>query len=104
MADRGLLPVCPRDKTQSEVTTKRWVGENTDIPVPKVFDFDDSNANEIGFEWIFMQWMLGVTAWSRWRCLPWHRKSFSHRVSAELQSQLFRSDFPGHSLRGIRHS
>jgi len=47
---RISLPVCPHDKTRGEVTTLRWLAENTNILVPKFIAFDDISQNEIGFE------------------------------------------------------
>lgn len=98
---RISLPVCPRQKTRSEVTTMKWVRENTTIPVPRVFAFDDSNANEIGFEWILMEFMPGQTAYNRWRKLSMAQKVFFTQRVAEFQGQLFRHNFPAVSFRGI---
>lgn len=98
---RVTLPVCPHYKTRSEVASMKWVRENTDIPVPQVFDFDDSNDNEIGFEWILMEVMPGVSAWSRWRWLPMEQKVLLTQRIAKLQAQLFRHKFPGACFRGI---
>lgn len=52
----------------------RWVRENTSIPVPEVFGFDDSNDNEIGFEWILMEYMQGTSARKRWRSMSMEQK------------------------------
>lgn len=41
---RVSLPVDPRNKVNSEVATMDFVGRNTDIPVPRVFAFDDSGG------------------------------------------------------------
>ncbi|KAL6819535.1 phosphotransferase enzyme family domain-containing protein [Trichoderma sp. SZMC 28015] len=71
---RVTLPVYPRHKTRAEVVTLRWVRENTSIPVPKVFGFDDSNDNEIGFEWILMEYMQGASARKRWRSMSMEQK------------------------------
>jgi Phosphotransferase enzyme family len=79
----------------------KWVSENTDIPVSKVFDFDDTNANAIGFEWILMELMPGVSVWSKWRGLPMTQKVFLTQRIAELQAQLFRHKFPAASFRRI---
>lgn len=98
---RVSLPVCPHHKTRSEVATMKWIHKNTDIPVPQVFDFDDSNANDIGFEWILMELMPGVTAYSRWRWLPMAQKVALTERIAECQAQLFRRKFPDACFRGI---
>lgn len=62
---RVTLPVSPRYKTRGEVATLTWVREHTDIPVPKVIAFEDSNDNDIGFEWILMEIMPGAPAYQR---------------------------------------
>lgn len=95
------LPVCPRYKTRGEVTTLRWLVENTNIPVPKVVAFDDDSENEIGFEWMLMELMPGVPAWKQWRSLTMAQKVFLTQRIAEFQAQLFRHNFPRASFRGI---
>ncbi|ROW06268.1 hypothetical protein VPNG_08099 [Cytospora leucostoma] len=98
---RVSLPVYPHYKTRGEVTTLRWLRDNIDIPVPRVIDFDTSNDNEIGFEWILMELMPGSSAWRRWRTLSMAQKVFFTQRVAEFQAQLFRHGFPGASFRGI---
>lgn len=98
---RISLPVCPHDKTRGEVTTLRWLAENTNIPVPKIVAFDDTSKNEIGFEWILMELMPGVTAYKQWRSLTMAQKVFLTQQIAEFQAQLFRHKFPCASFRGI---
>ncbi|KAG8161177.1 hypothetical protein KVR01_009441 [Diaporthe batatas] len=98
---RVTLPVCPRHKTRGEVTTTRWLAENTTIPVPNIVAFDDTSNNEIGFEWILMELMPGETAWRKWRTLKMAQKVFLTQRIAEFQAQLFRHNFPGASFRGI---
>lgn len=58
---RITLPVDPKHKTNSEVATILYIRENTNIPVPHVFAFDDSSENELGFEWILMEMLPGKT-------------------------------------------
>lgn len=98
---RVSLPVCPFYKTQSEVVTMKWVRKHTDIPIPHILSWEENNDNEIGFEWIVMQKMPGVTAYSRWRRLTMAQKVALTERIAELQSQLFRQKAPGDCLRGI---
>lgn len=98
---RITLPVHPRYKTRGEVTTLRWLAENTNIPVPKVVAFDDDRENAIGFEWILMELMPGVSAWKQWRSLTMAQKVFLTQRVAEFQGQLFRHNFPCASFRGI---
>lgn len=98
---RVSLPVCPHHKTKSEVATIEWVRKHTDIPVPTILGFDESNDNEIGFEWIMMERMPGVTAYSQWRWLPMTQKVALTERIAELQAQLFRQNPPDDCFRGI---
>lgn len=98
---RITLPVHPRYKTRGEVTTLRWLAENTNIPVPKVAAFDDDRENEIGFEWILMELMPGIPAWKQWRSLTMAQKVGLTQRIAEFQTQLFRHNFPCASFREI---
>ncbi|KAL7913769.1 phosphotransferase enzyme family domain-containing protein [Trichoderma velutinum] len=85
---RVTLPVYPRHKTRAEVVTLKWVHENTSVPVPKVFGFDDSNDNEIGFEWILMEHMQGTSAQKRWRGMPMEQKTALTERFAVFQFEL----------------
>ncbi|KAG7288264.1 hypothetical protein NEMBOFW57_007795 [Staphylotrichum longicolle] len=69
----------------------------THVPVPKVIAFDDSRDNEIGFEWILMELMPGISAYKRWRKLSMAEKTWVVEQIAEFQSQLFR-----HSLENAK--
>ncbi|KAI0521638.1 phosphotransferase enzyme family-domain-containing protein [Xylaria bambusicola] len=86
---RVTLPVYPHHKTHGEVTTLRWLGDNTSVPVPKVLAFDDSRDNEIGFEWILMELMPGLSAYQRWRMMTMEQKQLMVKRMAEIQAELF---------------
>ncbi|KAI8951067.1 kinase-like protein [Xylaria longipes] len=93
-ADRSLLmrvslPVHPHHKTRGEVATLNWVRHNTTAPVPKIVAFDDSNSNEIGFEWIMMELMSGFPAHRRWRTMSMEQKVAITKRIAEIQAELF---------------
>lgn len=98
---RVTLPVSPHYKTRGEVATLRWVREHTEIPVPKILAFDDSNDNSIGFEWIMMDLMPGTTAYQRWRTLSLDQKSAIAKRTAEFQVQLSRYAAPDSLFKGI---
>ncbi|TQN68511.1 Altered inheritance of mitochondria protein 9 [Colletotrichum shisoi] len=85
---RVSLPVDPGDKTRGEVATLRWLRRWTSAPVPQVFAFDDSNDNEIGFEWILMELMPGVSAYKRWRSMSMAKKTTLVEEVAEYQTQI----------------
>ncbi|KAH7259208.1 uncharacterized protein BKA55DRAFT_562211 [Fusarium redolens] len=58
---RVSLPVDPKHKTAGEVATLKWLSQHSTMPVPRVIAFDDTRDNQIGFEWILMeyeQWQL----------------------------------------------
>lgn len=85
---RVSLPVHPHHKTRGEVATLQWVRDNTEIPVPKVVAFQDSNENEIGFEWILMELMPGTPVYRRWRTMSMEQKvALTNRI-AEFEAQL----------------
>lgn len=98
---RVSLPVYPRHKTRAEVATLRWVRENTTIPVPNVFAFDDSNDNEIGFEWILMELMEGAPAHRRWRTMSLEQKVVFTKRVATFQAELSGRGKPESIFRGI---
>lgn len=90
---RVSLPVCPRTKTRGEVTTLQFLHRATTVPVPELVAFDDSAENEIGFEWILMEFMPGNSAYKRWRTLAMPQKVALVQQMGELQAQIFRHEF-----------
>lgn len=98
---RVTLPVSPRYKTRGEVATLRWVRGHTDIPVPEVIAFEDSNDNDIGFEWILMELMPGTPAYQRWRTMSMEQKSAIAKRVAEFQVQLSCYGLPDSLFRKI---
>lgn len=104
--DRPLImrvsrPVHPTYKTRGEVATLQWVRANTSIPVPRVIAFDDSNNNEIGFEWILMERMPGSPAYQRWRKMSMDQKVSLTKQLAEYQAELSFYGDPRFAFRGI---
>ncbi|KAK3367804.1 phosphotransferase enzyme family-domain-containing protein [Podospora didyma] len=85
---RVSLPIYPRHKMRVEVAILRWVRQNTVIPVPKVVSFDDSNNNDIAFEWILMEFMEGTSAHRRWRTMSMEQKVALTRQLAAFQAEL----------------
>ncbi|KAL2129125.1 hypothetical protein VTI74DRAFT_8187 [Chaetomium olivicolor] len=98
---RVSLPVEPKNKTRGEWTTLQWIRTMTHVPVPKVIAFNDSQDDEIGFEWILMELMPGVSANLRWRKMTMIEKTRLVEQIAEFQSQLFRSSFQESKFRSI---
>jgi len=85
---RVTLPVYPHHKTRAEVATLRWVRDNTSIPVSEIFAFDDTNNNEIGFEWILMELMHGTPAHTRWWDMSMEQKVAFTKQMAKFQAEL----------------
>ncbi|KAI1132013.1 phosphotransferase enzyme family-domain-containing protein [Nemania abortiva] len=105
-ADRSLimrvsLPVYPRCKIQGEVATLTWLQYNTTAPVPKVVAFDDCNDNEIGFEWILMEFMPGFEAYQKWRAMSMEQKTVFAKRIADIQAELFRPVKLDRAFKGI---
>ncbi|KAF9881519.1 hypothetical protein CkaCkLH20_00665 [Colletotrichum karsti] len=98
---RVSLPVCPGDKTRGEVATLSWIRRWTDVPVPEVFTFNDSNNDEIGFEWILMEFMPGASAYSRWRGMSMAQKTALVEKIADYQAQILNSGPQQEPFRGI---
>ncbi|ETS84910.1 hypothetical protein PFICI_02935 [Pestalotiopsis fici W106-1] len=98
---RVSLPVYPHIKTRSEAATLRWVRENTKVPVPQVLAFEDSNDNEIGFEWILMDLIPGSPAHKRWRTMSMKQKEDFTTKMVEFQADLFRLGRPESTFSGI---
>ncbi|KAH7134176.1 phosphotransferase enzyme family-domain-containing protein [Dactylonectria macrodidyma] len=88
---RISLPVDPHYKTAGEVATLRWLKRHSDIPVSRVTAFDDSDSDEIGFEWILMQLMPGTSAYQQWRKLTLETKKALVENIAEYHAQLFKT-------------
>lgn len=92
-AFRVSLPVDPHLKVAGEAATLCWLERHSDIPAPKVIDFDASRDNEIGYEWILMDLMPGTSAYRRWRKMTMEAKKTLVEKIAEYQAQLFNSEF-----------
>jgi hypothetical protein len=90
---RVSLPVDPRYKTESEVATIEFVRQKTSLPVPRIIAFDSHNENELGFEWILMEMMPGVTLRKRWRKMSWDAKENIVKCLVENHARLFEHRF-----------
>jgi hypothetical protein len=62
--------------------------------------YDDSNLNEMRFEWILMEFMPGTQAYQLWRQLTMVQKTALTEQLADFQSQLL-SASSKNNLRGI---
>ncbi|KAJ4012476.1 hypothetical protein NW752_008172 [Fusarium irregulare] len=93
---RMSLAVDPKYKTAGEVSTIEWLQLHTNVPVPKVISFDDSNKNSIGFEWIPMEYMPEQSAFYRWRKMSMDEKiTVTKDVADCLMHMVSKSSFNG---------
>jgi Ser/Thr protein kinase RdoA (MazF antagonist) len=90
---RVSLPVHPSLKTKSEVATIEFVRKETDMPVPRILAFDSDYQNELGFEWILMEMMPGITLRQKWRTMSWSAKETIVRRLVRYQAQLLEKTF-----------
>ncbi|KAF7904227.1 hypothetical protein EAF00_001561 [Botryotinia globosa] len=90
---RVTLPVDPFNKTNSEVATINFIRQTTDIPVPQILAFGDTNENELAFEWILMAMLPGGNLRTKWRKLSQDSKQNLVKQIVRYQAQLFRHKF-----------
>jgi aminoglycoside phosphotransferase (APT) family kinase protein len=87
------LPVHPRLKSMSEQATIQYVRHHTNVLAPQVLSADSSNNNELGFEWMVMERVMGDELGNRWLSLSWLKKELLVRNVVALYAQLFQKRF-----------
>lgn len=90
---RISLPVDPGAKTLSEVATLQFMRQYGSIPVPTVRAYDPSNSNPIGFEWILMDLMPGITLDQVWKSIPLSAKKAIVSQIAQHSASMFSRQF-----------
>ncbi|KAI1767352.1 hypothetical protein GGR53DRAFT_526880 [Hypoxylon sp. FL1150] len=90
---RLALPVLPGTKVLSEVATMRYVKDRTDIPVPRVYMYNASSNNQLGYEWILMEHMPGKPFEEVYSELEDDAKKLFARTMAEWMDSLSRLQF-----------
>ena len=85
---RVTLPVEPFYKTASEVATLSYIREHTSVPVPHVIAHSSTADNELGYEWILMEKIPGVSLKSVWQDMDTETKERETRVVAQYAKQL----------------
>lgn len=85
---RATLPVEPFYKTASEVATLSYIREHTSVPVPRIIAHSSTADNELGFEWILMEKIPGVSLKSIWGEMDMETKEREARVVARYVKQL----------------
>ncbi|KAI1383722.1 uncharacterized protein F4822DRAFT_48809 [Hypoxylon trugodes] len=92
---RVSLPVCPKIKTETEITTLRWIHENTNLPVPKVECYHSSRDNPMGFEWNLMSRVDGQPLSQCWNIVTQGAKERIVKQIAEYAATSFKKQFRG---------
>ena len=72
---RVTLPVEPFYKTASEVATLSYLRHHTSIPVANVVAHSTTTENALGFEWILMECLPGVSLRDIWANFPGDKES-----------------------------
>ncbi|EXJ89547.1 hypothetical protein A1O3_02614 [Capronia epimyces CBS 606.96] len=64
------VPVCiagpPKLTTRSEVATMKFLKKHSSVPLPAIYDWSDDRTNEIGSEYIIMEYVSGVSLHVKW--------------------------------------
>ncbi|KAF2632268.1 hypothetical protein BU25DRAFT_300937, partial [Macroventuria anomochaeta] len=71
---RVALPLAPRVKTLSEVTTMSLIRAKTSIPVPQVVAYNAGLNNELKFKWVLVEHINGLLLQERRYELLWLKK------------------------------
>ena len=85
---RVTIPVEPFYKTASEVATLSYIQEHTFVPVPRIVAYSSTADNELGFEWILMEKIPGVSLRSVWRGMDLETKERETSAVARYVKQL----------------
>lgn len=90
---RVALPIYPYYKVESDVATTEFVRHTTTIPVPIIYAFDSSPTNKLGFEWMLMEKVEGVSLYDVWDTMAYSSKQKLSRTVANWMDQLSRLQF-----------
>lgn len=99
---RAALPIEPGDKVRNEVATLDYIKQHTSIPVPAVIAYDTSSENALGFEWILMENIPGITLHNIWSGLSDTSKVAITREMASYTLQI-RENCAFHEIGGLYH-
>ncbi|KAK3897648.1 phosphotransferase enzyme family-domain-containing protein [Staphylotrichum tortipilum] len=89
---RVAVPIDPVLKMESEVSSLRFLGEKTSVPIPKCLAWGPAADTELGYDWCLMEKLPGVELRSVWRKMPWERKLELTDRLADLLSQLWKPE------------
>ena len=90
---RIALPIYPHYKVESDVATTEFIRHTTTIPVPIIYAFDSSPNNKLGFEWMLMEKVKGISLYDAWDTMGYSTKQDLARTIAAWMDQLSRLKF-----------
>lgn len=64
---RVPFPADPYYKTESDVATTELIRCSTSIPVPRIYAYDSSTNNKLGFEWMIVEKVKGKVLYETWK-------------------------------------
>lgn len=89
---RVAIPIDPTFKIESEVSTFRFLGERTTIPVPRCVAWGLAADTELGYDWCLMEKLRGVELRDVWRKMSWDQKLELTDKLAYMMSQLWKPE------------
>lgn len=90
---RVALPIYPYYKVESDVATTEFVRHTTTVPVPIIYAFDSCPNNKLGFEWMLMEKVNGVSLDDAWDTMGYNTKQKLTRTIADSMDQISRLEF-----------
>ena len=90
---RVALPVYPHYKLESDVATTEFIRHTTTVPVPIIYAFDSCPNNELGFEWMLMEKVKGISLHDTWDTMGYSTKKVIAKTAANWVNQISRHKF-----------
>ena len=90
---RIALPIYPYYKLESDVATTEFIRHTTTVPVPIIYAFDSCPNNELGFEWMLMEKVKGISLYDTWNKMAYSTKKGIAKTVADWVNQISRHKF-----------
>ena len=90
---RVALPIYPYYKLESDVATTEFIRHTTTVPVPIIYAFDSCPSNELGFEWMLMEKVKGISLYYTWDTMAYSTKKVIAKTVADWVNQISRHKF-----------
>ena len=90
---RVALPIYPHYKLESDVATTEFIRHTTTVPVPIIYAFDSCPNNELGFEWMLVEKVKGISLWDTWDTMGYSTKKVIAKTVANWVNQISRHKF-----------